>query len=160
MRSHSDSKHEKIQIFCQHCPFNTIWRKAFLHHQRVKHNMYQKKSKHFKDGQTQLCDDCVYSGIGPRFVIHKRRCGGGTKLQCNQCDYSTVHQFTLNRHTKFVHDKFQKTSDGTKLQCNLCNYSTIHQFSLNRHTKFVHKKWFWPNILENNEQDQKSSWML
>ena len=95
LNTHASSKHEKKVRQCSHCSYNTTWNTSFLEHMRSAHGLFQKKTKHSVESETQpiLCDDCGFSTFNQKqFNAHKlANCQSQALLQYDAVNMSKSH---------------------------------------------------------------------
>ena len=160
LRSHRQSMHENKVLECTKCKYTTTWNQVLLAHMRMVHGVFQKKSKHFTDGKTYLCDGCGLStlskvlydahkaapscDVAPKSVnmngrISDRRPRNHDKIKkfkCNRCSFSADYAPNVNLHIQTVHEKirpFKCESEG-------CKFETITNQNLKLHVQTVHEK--------------------
>ena len=56
------------------------------------------------------------------------------KFKCEQCSYSSVHQYQMKGHVEAVHDKIKK------FRCEECGYASARKDGLERHWDASHNK--------------------
>ena len=161
LRTHRQSMHEKKVLECTKCEYTTTWNQVLLAHMRVGHGVFQKKSKHFTDGKTYLCEGCGLStlskvlydahkaapscDVAPKSVnIHGRVSGTGQrsrnhekikKFKCNRCSFSTDYAPNVKLHIQTVHEKIKP------FKCNSvdCKFETGTKQNLKLHMQNVHE---------------------
>ena len=71
LKVHINTKHEKINLKCDHCDYNTLWKSVLMRHLREQHGMVVYESKNISK-EPILCAECGYSCFSKlRFQKHK-----------------------------------------------------------------------------------------
>ena len=145
LRSHKESMHEKKVLQCTLCDHTSKWNQSLLAHMRVVHGVFQKRSKHFTDGKTFLCEGCGLTtkskilhdahkaapncDSAPRSVRLDGRVGPPTSRsgRGRPRSYNTKPRNYSEQELK-------------KYKCNQCNYSTDYAANVRLHIQVVHEK--------------------
>ena len=145
MKLHKETKHQAKIYSCDCCRYKSKWKTSFLEHKIEKHNIYQKKSKHFKNGNTGpvQCESCDFTAQSARrLVMHTnvKHTTYNEYFSCLQCDFIAKSEMGLNIHTLSMHKTVKAMEKvPNTYYCEFCDYVTRISLLLKEHKDAVHE---------------------
>ena len=140
VKTHKESVHQENMHQCEYCEYNSKWKTAFQEHKREKHNLFERKSKYFRNGKMPVkCAICEFSATSAKIIANhrrKHRTEFDAYFKCDQCEYEAISEGGLKKHNLFTH-----INPNTKktYSCNQCSYTTeTNKCNLWRHRQSVH----------------------
>ena len=142
LRMHMEGFHNQGQSFnCDLCQYKTKWKPTFLEHKRVKHGLYERKSKYFLNTKAMdptKCNQCEHVASSQKLlVIHMRNKHREINaiINCDQCSFATHSQIGLDHHKRWIHSgKIVQR----KFDCRKCEFSVSNKVELIVHRRDVH----------------------
>ena len=137
----------KESYACEMCDFVSKEKEVIVNH---KQNMHEKKFS---------CNKCKFStNEVEKLRSHKNSEHPPVIHQCEFCDFDTIHENQLKKHTRINHspdfqcDKcdyrakgeldlttHKKTKHIPVFPCQICSYKAFNQADLNRHIRVMHQ---------------------
>ena len=115
---HDQNFHENVKLTCDNCDYTT----KIYNHMR-----YHKRTFHIES----KCEECGQIEKNKYFLrLHVQNVHVGTKISCNQCDYSDSTLYKVKKHARLTH--------GTKISCNQCDYSDTTLYRVEKHARITH----------------------
>ena len=146
LRSHRESMHEKKVLQCTLCDHTSKWNQSLLAHMRMVHGVFQKRSKHFTDGKTFLCEGCGLTTKSKLlYDAHKAAPNCDTAPRVVRLNGSVASSGPGKgrgrpRSCHTTHTSDQPGQEVKKFKCNLCNFSTDYAANVRLHIQVLHEK--------------------
>ena len=131
LHRHNLSVHLKIRRFsCDQCEYKSFSRGKLKRHIKAKHEGIWFKCKN--------CDYHTKTEKALEFHMSMEH-NESRSVSCTLCEFKTVNNGMLKKHTRFIH-----TSDDKKpiFTCKLCEYKSEFKIHVEKHKRLSHKSVF------------------